>query len=64
MLDCADDLADLLRDDATHIYICGLKGMETGVDESFVNICRQSGLDWAELKPRMREGGRYHVETY
>ena len=64
MLACADDLSVLLRDDATHVYICGLKGMETGVDESFASICRQSGLDWADLKPRMRESGRYHVETY
>jgi len=64
MLTCADDLAALLKDDATHVYICGLKGMEEGVDKSFDTICAQSNLDWAALKPRMRESGRYHVETY
>jgi benzoyl-CoA 2,3-dioxygenase component A len=60
----ADSIAGLLRDDKTHIYICGLKGMETGVDESLADICRQSDLDWSEIKPQMRTSGRYHVETY
>lgn len=59
-----DDLAELLKSDKTHIFICGLKGMEQGCDEAFADICRLHGLDWAALRPRMREQGRYHVETY
>lgn len=57
-------VAELLRSDATHVYICGLKGMETGVDEAFADACRSSSIDWPDLKRTMREGGRYHVETY
>ena len=57
-------VAALLKSDATHIFICGLKGMETGVDEALADICRGHGLDWAALKPVMRGAGRYHVETY
>lgn len=57
-------IATLLRDDKTHVYICGLKGMETGVDEAFADACRAASIDWSSLKPRMRESGRYHVETY
>jgi benzoyl-CoA 2,3-epoxidase subunit A len=57
-------LASLVNDPATHIYICGLKGMETGVDEAFKDICRHAKLDWQELKTTMRTSGRYHVETY
>ena len=38
----------------THIYICGLKGMEAGVEEALADICRKHGLDWAALKPEMR----------
>jgi hypothetical protein len=49
---------------ATHIYICGLKGMEVGVDEALSDVCRARSLDWAALKPVMRAAGRYHVETY
>jgi benzoyl-CoA 2,3-dioxygenase component A len=59
-----EQLAQLLRKDATYVYICGLKGMESGVDEAFKDICRLSGANWDELKPQMRAGGRYHVETY
>ena len=64
MLTQGDALSALLAEDSTHVYVCGLKGMETGVDESFASICRQHSLDWEALKPRMREEGRYHVETY
>jgi len=57
-------IAHLLGDPQTHIYICGLKGMESGVDDAFADVCRQAAIDWAAVKPAMREGGRYHVETY
>lgn len=61
----ADDIAGYLKDDNTHIFICGLRGMETGVDEALETICRQNDLkEWTELKAKMREEGRYHVETY
>ena len=57
-------VADILKSPATHMYICGLKDMETGVDEALADICRKHGLDWAKLKPEMRSAGRFHVETY
>ncbi len=60
----APQIAKLLGDANTHVYICGLKGMESGVDEAFSDACRQASLDWTALKPAMRESGRYHVETY
>lgn len=61
---CATEVSKLLQDERTHIYICGLKGMETGVDEALADICRADELDWADLKPALRTTGRYHVETY
>jgi benzoyl-CoA 2,3-dioxygenase component A len=60
----AASVSALLKDPNTHIYICGLKGMETGVDEAFADVCRGASTDWAALKAAMRETGRYHVETY
>lgn len=57
-------IAELLGRPTTHIFICGLKGMETGVEEALADISRHAGLDWAALKPDMRSSGRYHVETY
>ncbi len=58
------DLAALLQRSTTHIYMCGLRGMETGVEESFASICREHKLDWASIRARMRDEGRFHVETY
>ncbi len=60
----SDDIAALLQSDRTHVYVCGLKGMETGVDEALADISREHGLDWSALRAEMRAGGRYHVETY
>jgi benzoyl-CoA 2,3-epoxidase subunit A len=60
----ATDLAALMKRDATHVYVCGLRGMEAGVEASFQDICAQHGLDWATVRSRMRDEGRYHVETY
>jgi benzoyl-CoA 2,3-epoxidase subunit A len=57
-------VAALLESTATHIFICGLKGMETGVEEAMADVCRKQGQDWAKLKAEMRGQGRYHVETY
>jgi benzoyl-CoA 2,3-epoxidase subunit A len=54
----------LLGQPQTHIFICGLRGMELGVDEALADICRGRGLEWSKLKPEMRAAGRYHVETY
>lgn len=60
----SDDVAALLQEPDTHIYICGLKGMEQGVDEALSDICRDHSMDWAALRPALRESGRFHVETY
>jgi len=59
-----DTLAELLASERTHIFICGLKGMENGVDEALADICRARSMSWSDIKPRMRGEGRYHVETY
>jgi len=60
----AADVARLLDDANCHVYICGLKGMEKGVDEAFRDACRGHGRDWDTLLPALRAQGRYHVETY
>jgi len=57
-------IAPLLADAATHVFVCGLKGMEQGVDGALATIAAEAGLDWEALKPAMRAEGRYHVETY
>ena len=56
-------VAQLLAGD-TFLYICGLKGMETGVLEALGEVCAAAGLDWPSLQARMVGEGRFHVETY
>jgi benzoyl-CoA 2,3-dioxygenase component A len=58
------DLAELLKRGTTHVYMCGLRGMEAGVEESFAAVCREHKLDWASIRAKMRDEGRFHVETY
>lgn len=59
-----DELSRLLQSEKTHIYVCGLKGMEQGVDSALDDICRGVDLKWQEMRAAMRAEGRYHVETY
>ena len=59
----ARDVAELLRGD-TFVYLCGLKGMETGVLEALQHACTLTGLHWPALHQRLVEEGRFHVETY
>ena len=44
----ATALAAALSDERTHIHLCGLKAMESGVEEAFADIARGAGLDWQE----------------
>ena len=60
----AVDVAAMLRDDETYIYVCGLKGMEDGVLVALADIANQSGQAWEPLWRKLKEGGRLHFETY
>jgi benzoyl-CoA 2,3-dioxygenase component A len=59
-----DAIAEMLTDPKTHIYVCGLRGMEEGVERAFANICESMGTPWEATRDVMRGEGRYHVETY
>jgi len=60
----ADKVAAMLRDENCYIYICGLKGMEAGVNEAFADVCRTHGMDWGKVLGESKQASRYHVETY
>jgi benzoyl-CoA 2,3-dioxygenase component A len=60
----APAFAVLLRKPSTHIYVCGLRRLEAGVEEALGAIGREHGIDWPSLRGQMREQGRYHLETY
>ncbi len=64
MRERADDVAALLKDDNTYVYVCGLKGMEAGVLEAMRDIVAEKGIDWPALHVEMKRAGRLHFETY
>lgn len=59
-----DLIADALRNPKTYIYVCGLRGLEEGVETAMAEICARHALDWPELRLQMCEEGRLHIETY
>ncbi len=60
----AADVAPLLADPQTHVYVCGLRDMESGVLEALREIAVGHGLDWTSLWPALKAQGRLHFETY
>jgi benzoyl-CoA oxygenase/reductase BoxA protein len=64
MWDQRESVARLLSSPATHIYVCGLKGMEDGVLETLRKTAEQCGLNWEALWSRLKSEGRLHLETY
>ncbi len=60
----ADELWQLIQKEKTHAYICGLKGMEGGIDEGMSNAAGKFDVDWSEYQRQLKKAGRWHVETY
>lgn len=46
------------------VYLCGLKGMEVGIDAAFAAMAGRRGADWAALKAEMVASKRWLAETY
>jgi benzoyl-CoA 2,3-dioxygenase component A len=59
-----DAVAKLLLERDGYIYVCGLKGMEAGVEDAFRDVCRAKGVEWDELRSSLLDHGRLHIETY
>lgn len=60
----ADQLWELIQKPNTHTYICGLKGMEGGIDEGMSAAAGKFDVDWADYQKQLKKKHRWHVETY
>ena len=60
----ADDLWQLVKDEKTHTYMCGLRGMERGIDEALKIAAAKEGVDWSDYQRQLKKAHRWHVETY
>jgi ferredoxin--NADP+ reductase len=59
-----DALWELIQQDNTHTYICGLKGMESAIDAGLSIATQKYDVDWNEYRKALKNSGRWHVETY
>ena len=64
MRERAVDLVELIKDDNTHIYVCGLKSMEEGVVLALRDVIVQAGMDWDSVAAKLKQHGSLHLETY
>lgn len=60
----ADEIWQLLQKPNTHTYICGLKGMEGGIDEGMTTAAGKFDVDWAQYQKQLKKEHRWHVEVY
>merc|ERR1711868_306111 len=64
MAEFKDEMWELMQSEKTHIYMCGLKGMESGMEGCFGPLAEKNGMVWKEFAKSMKKAKRYHVEVY
>merc|ERR1712048_1111416 len=55
---------DLLQNKKMHVYMCGLKGMESGMQEALGPIAESKGIAWPDFVKTLKKEDRWHVEVY
>nr|BAG70317.1 ferredoxin-NADP+ oxidoreductase [Nostoc commune]BAG70322.1 ferredoxin-NADP+ oxidoreductase [Nostoc commune] len=60
----ADELWQLIKNEKTHTYICGLRGMEEGIDAALTGAAAKEGVTWSDYQKELKKAHRWHVETY
>lgn len=55
---------ELMQKPNTHTYMCGLKGMEDGIDAALSAEAEKNGINWDDFRKQMKKDHRWHVETY
>jgi ferredoxin--NADP+ reductase len=60
----AEAILELLQKPNTYFYMCGLRGMETGIQEALSHIALKDNIDWPALQATLKAEKRWHVEVY
>jgi len=60
----AEELWNMVKDEKTYTYICGLKGMEDGIDAALSAAAAKEGVDWSDYQKQLKKAHRWNVETY
>lgn len=64
MKEYEEELYQLFQKDNTYVYMCGLNGMEKGIDEFMSARFKKDGKDWIAYRKQMKKAKRWEVETY
>ncbi|MBV6624248.1 MAG: ferredoxin-NADP reductase [Rivularia sp. (in: Bacteria)] len=60
----AEELWKMVKDENTYVYICGLKGMEDGIDAALSAAAAKEGVEWSSYQKQLKKAHRWNVETY
>lgn len=58
------ELWELFKKDSTYTYMCGLKGMEKGIDDIMASLAEKDGYVWQDYKKQLKKNEQWNVETY
>lgn len=64
ILEQKEEIWPLILEGNFAIYICGLKGMEEGIEKIFDQWAAESGKSWATMREEFKAEGRYNIEVY
>ncbi|MBF0198063.1 MAG: ferredoxin--NADP(+) reductase, partial [Planctomycetes bacterium] len=62
--DNLNDIWSIIEKGDFSLYICGMKGMEKGINEVLQAKAASVGLDWDEMRDAFKKTGRWNVEVY
>ncbi|MEM9540841.1 MAG: ferredoxin-NADP reductase [Cyanobacteria bacterium P01_E01_bin.42] len=60
----AGEIFDMIQKPNTHVYMCGLKGMEPPIAQTFTQEAEKIGMNWDEKRKELKKAHRWHVEVY
>jgi ferredoxin--NADP+ reductase len=64
LIEHGETLFNLLKQPETFFYICGLRGMESGIVDGLQEIAKRQGIDWNGFFDTLKAEKRWHVEVY
>eukprot|EP00246_Nothoceros_aenigmaticus_P018208 TRINITY_DN9439_c0_g1_i1.p1 TRINITY_DN9439_c0_g1~~TRINITY_DN9439_c0_g1_i1.p1 ORF type:complete len:385 (+),score=68.07 TRINITY_DN9439_c0_g1_i1:35-1156(+) len=60
----AEEFWSMLKVDNTFVYMCGLRGMEKGIDEVIGSLAERDGFVWQDYKKQLKKNEQWNVEVY
>ncbi len=64
LIEHGETIFNLLKQPQTYFYICGLRGMESGILEGLQEAAKRQGVDWDAFFEQLKAEKRWHVEVY